>query len=947
MRAQFLSDVLPSCGLYCSVGISGGIPQQRFHESSKDVAALCDTHASMRVDAYFALASFTTKTRKAQHVQALRSLFVDLDVDAEAPHKYATFEDAHEALQEFCTRFDLPQPWVVASGGGVHAYWPLNADLEPAVWGPLARRFKAFCLSNGLRIDRAVTADAARILRMPGTVNTKFDPPQEVRILATGEPTPVAWWDKTLPRSSEDMFATARANGAADAFTPEAAQYPPTSFARIVRTSLRTDRGCGQIKHALQQAATLEEPLWRAALSIAYRCEDGETAIHKISKAHPEYDAAKTVAKAQGTAGPATCQWYKDNYPAHCAGCALAVTSPIAIGRVVKAAEAVEGVYTVEHAAEPETDGRAAPTVQVNIPSYPYPYFRGVNGGVFLHAKDKDGEPIEITVYPYDLYLTGRYYDESESGDGDGEMAGISLHTPRDGIRTFSAPVAQLLMRDRLRDTLLRYGVIAINKDWDAIMTYFASSLRHLQKSFAADRTRHQMGWTLGEQSFVLGELEYVRGKPVLAPASTATRHVAAQLHHKGTIDEWRKVIDFYAQPGLELHAFAILTSFAAPLLRLTDHMDVRGATINLMSNSSGTGKTTAQMVANSVWGHPAQLLLKKDDTFASKIQWIGLMNNLPVTMDEVTNLTDEELSELAYDIPQGRGRHRMESAANKLRANNTNWMTFVITSSNSSMYDKLMRLKTTPDGEIRRILELRIERPASISKEESDRVFSLLTGNYGVAGPIFIHWVMNNREAVTMEMDRARAYVDKVFGFKQEDRFYAAPIYLTMAAARIAGHIGLHDLPIEHIMDKVREAISTVKAQVVDHISDARSVSADALSHYILEYSSRALIINSVGVNGLPPAPLNDRYIQAPIGMRYEPDADRLWIPVHMFRKFCTDRQIDFRATIDYLRTTGVLLNDGHHVGKRITEGLVGGLSSGGTVKCYELRGSLLRETA
>jgi len=38
------------------------------------------------------------------------------------------------------------------------------------------------------------------------------------------------------------------------------------------------------------------------------------------------------------------------------------------------------------------------------IPKYPFPFFRGKGGGIYLRAKDKEGEEYEDRIYPYDFY---------------------------------------------------------------------------------------------------------------------------------------------------------------------------------------------------------------------------------------------------------------------------------------------------------------------------------------------------------------------------------------------------------------------------------------------------------------------------------------------------------------------------------------------------------------
>ena len=48
---------------------------------------------------------------------------------------------------------------------------------------PVAKQLKILCREKGLEADQAVTADSARILRVPDTFNYKTDPPSTVSVL--------------------------------------------------------------------------------------------------------------------------------------------------------------------------------------------------------------------------------------------------------------------------------------------------------------------------------------------------------------------------------------------------------------------------------------------------------------------------------------------------------------------------------------------------------------------------------------------------------------------------------------------------------------------------------------------------------------------------------------------------------------------------------------------
>lgn len=939
MDASFYKAVLPPEGPYCVVGIKSGALTHTYHASIEELIAQGAILRSRDSNVFFALASFVNpeEGRKASNAKALRSFFVDLDCGADKP--YASRDDAAVALNAFVAAASLPTPFIVNSGRGLHVYWPFHEVLDVTTWRPLARRFKALCVQHKLGIDLTVTADAARVLRMVDTENHKVVPPLPVQLMVEGVISHLDELEALLPAGSDSMdWEAARANGV-DEMTRALAggDYPSTEFARIVRRSVKGN-GCAQIAHAVLNAATLEEPLWRAALSIAWRCTDAETAIQALSRDHPDYTPEATLRKAQETKGPMTCDWYRDNYSAACTGCTQRCTSPIAIGRKVEAAAVVNDAYVVEQQLEPDNVESGTPqTVQVNIPAYPSPYFRGVHGGVFLKTKDKEGDPIELEVYRYDLYLTSRFYDVDEQGNGDGEVVGVNLHTPHDGIRRFAAPVSVLLTKEKMRDLLLKNGVVAINKELDNIMSYMASSTRNLQRMFAADRTRHQMGWLPDNSGFVVGELEYTDKGARLAPAGSATKDFAPKLTPKGNLTAWSSMVNFYNTPGMEAHALAVFFGFGAPLLRLMGSLDVRGAAINLMSNKSGTGKTTAQMIVNSIFGHPSDLLMKKSDTGMAKLQWLGTLNSIAGTMDEVTNYADDELSDLLYDIPQGKGKNRMESQTNKLRANNTSWATFVIMSSNSSLYDKLARHKSTSDGEMRRLIELRITRPVEVSKQESDKVFGILVENYGVAGPVFIQYVLKNKDKVIAQLKKIQQKIDADLNLDQSDRFYSTILACAFTAASIATKLGLISIDISRVYQYALTTMASIRQDVIQPVSNTEAAAEETLSMYINDNVNNALVVNGIR-SAMPQAPIREP--RGPLRIRYEPDTKELWIPATALRDHFVSRQVDFQQALKTLTARGFMKNGGAASTKRIGAGAVGGFEAMG-MRCYCLDGT------
>jgi hypothetical protein len=120
---------------------------------------------------FYATGSYAKPNRKSP--VAKRALWLDLDFK-----DLGSLENALRGLSAFVRAVGLPPPSVyVSSGHGLHVYWPLNRDVPIAEWLPVARALKAKCDELGFAADPTSTADQARVLRCPGTLNRKGKEP--------------------------------------------------------------------------------------------------------------------------------------------------------------------------------------------------------------------------------------------------------------------------------------------------------------------------------------------------------------------------------------------------------------------------------------------------------------------------------------------------------------------------------------------------------------------------------------------------------------------------------------------------------------------------------------------------------------------------------------------------------------------------------------------------
>lgn len=898
---DLLTAVQPEQGWYAVIGIKGDKRQQRIVETREEFDYWVERFQRRQWNVFFGVAKFSgdeddegKRHRTKQDVVALKAFWVDIDC---GPSKdYPTQSDALTALQDFCKQVGLSRPTLVNSGRGIHAYWPLDRDVTREEWEPVAKRLKEVCATQGLRVDNTCF-EVARILRVPGTFNYKGDEPLPVEVLRTGRVTAYDTFREVL--GVREQPAAVRRSGRG--LSPLAQQLQSgieNSFARIMR---RGYDGCRQLISAYQEQGDISEPRWFSALSVAKFCNDGGTAIHKLSSGHPDYDPDLTEQKIAHILGPHTCEQFENNNPGGCEGCPHAgkIKSPIVLGRVAVAADPEDNVVVEESEEGVES--------KYHIPEFPFPYERRKGGGI--QRKPETEEDVPFLIYPYDLYVVKRMRDPNEGG-----VVLLRSHTPKDGVEEFTIPNTKITEPAEVRKELSRRDILLGKKQFDLLVDYIIRSAQELRHQKKAEQMRNQFGWADGDSKFIVGDREICVDGTYHSPPSSVTRALTDYMHPTGTLEKWKEVFKLYGRKGLEGAAFAAATAFGAPLLKFSGQ---RGAIINLVSTHSGTGKTTALHMANSVWGHPERLCAKKDDTFNSKVFKIGVFNNLPVTFDEMSNTEPKQLSELVYLMTQGTGKDRMKASTNELRLNLTTWQTIALCSSNHSFYEKLEAIKETPQGEMMRIIEYPFAYTDAIDTELGKEMFDhQLMENYGHAGDIYARYIVSEYEEVKKLYLSTQAIVDRDLKLTQRERFWSAVIAANIAGLYIAKQIGLVDWNIGRIYNWACKMIEELRNTTVPPID----VDDNIIGHFLLSRLDHILVINDQVDRRTKMQAIPLMEPKQEVMVRYEPDTEKVFIAVTAFRQYCTQRNIGYNEVTKKLKAKGILLRN---YNKTMTKGM------------------------
>lgn len=114
---------------------------------------------------------------KVEDVHAVRALYADIDVK---PGACRDLDQAHQLVDDIASLLQERPTVVIHSGGGLQPIWSLE-DTDPDLGARILRRFgrlvRVCADARGVAIDSVF--DLARVLRAPGTLNHKYDPPVE------------------------------------------------------------------------------------------------------------------------------------------------------------------------------------------------------------------------------------------------------------------------------------------------------------------------------------------------------------------------------------------------------------------------------------------------------------------------------------------------------------------------------------------------------------------------------------------------------------------------------------------------------------------------------------------------------------------------------------------------------------------------------------------------
>lgn len=748
-------------GRKCILAISSGGVKPLFVSGLEDAARVIDALRDKPVEVYFAPGMFNDGRRTADNLLGIGSFFLDIDCGEGKP--YATWKHGLLALVKWLVSAQFYKPsYIVLSGGGLHVYWLLDSLHTRDEWLPVAQHLKQAVVVGGLQADPAVTADAARVLRVPGTKNYKRGGVPVVEKQLTDRRLSLQEFREALPAVGPIRLPGA-AKPSGEWAVPE--EYPKGDAPAI-------GKACAQMREVQSKQGKVAEPFWRAALSVLQRCDDHEAHIVEWSKGDERFNKAEALEKAARSGGPATCAHFNEVNPGGCVGCPHAgkITSPVQLSVApIKATE----------------PGKAGPQGTVGA-------FTVTDVGVYfktpMNELGEGGELIKICSVP--VWME-EVREKSRAGT-EGAASQLVLHwrdlsgRPRQGELQQRDLYEPRLFKAWLADHNIISAVREVKLMADFISQYTADMLRKR----GARQYYDTLGWH--DNGFVVGEkIITAQGEQT---ALVQSGNPIGKLKAKGSLDGWTEGMKVLSHPDYWRHAFAVLAGFGSPLLEI---VGVQSAVLSLVG-PSGAGKTLSANAALSIYGDPLALSQGASATVNAWEKQLTCNRHVPYLLDEVTQYSTKLLTTFIYMAANGQGKASL--TRNRETRTAGTWRLVPMITSNHPVMD--FDQSEVEEAHRRRLLELTFL--DAMDGEDGAYVEHAITQNCGVAAVPYLTAVCKVREHIPALFEAASRKLREKYNFPDANRFCMWTLAAAMVGGNLAKQLGLITFDVEAVVSRV-----------------------------------------------------------------------------------------------------------------------------------------------
>lgn len=758
---------------------------------------------------------------------------------------YATKEEAYAAACAVVDHAQLPRPTaVIDSGRGLHLYWRLTADIHPNDFAMLGNRMKELWRQRDTRLaaDLSRGSTPGELMRAPGSINHKSNTYVWIyNGIPIGGEVERTVFEERLPLAPDTVRIAGVDGGEAGNILSTSESV--TATIKDVHDNCRLFRLMWAFPARFSSYAA-----WQHSMMIFQSTpdiNDGLREFHNYCSRMPNYDADEVnaeFAKANFRGKPVSCTALRAVTGVGnkaCQGCPVFERHPNG-GTCLKAKQIADLAANVaaEQArpqAEPvQIQSLAAPNVQIAPPASAFEgpviseqMWRSIPGQTLPRAKYDEHNPMPGFYYDDNLNLIHVTLDEVETAlppdpvtgeikttiarvpvvdviyqgmyvwietkvmagrQADHSFANVRCARGNINAPTFATiqiPLGILNDMRAVTSKLLAAGVaVNMNKERH-LQSHLNAQLGMADEITAATR----FGWTddkpTADSGFVVsGTL--IKGATGMSEVANIGRSQPQmdKFCLRGSLDDHMKVLGTYSRNGVGAAKAMIAAAVAAPLY----HVLNQGSFMVSITGESGSGKSRLLAVLQALWGYNDGNLMSGNDTLNAIMNQLNMCNGIGAFMDEITNMGNEDFTQLAMSVTNGRERNRLNSSA-QLREAEGKWNLPVFCTSNRPLVDKIIGFDAGGDAARARVMDL----PLVHNGQLVDRVLQNMThaevseldrmavANTGFVGVAVVQYIVQNFDSLSALIRQVYTDLDSKAAATQ--RFSAA-----MGACAIVG---------------------------------------------------------------------------------------------------------------------------------------------------------------
>jgi hypothetical protein len=879
MKLLSLLDLLWSNapGYRCVMSKRGsGRVRHDFYTDNAQAYARANALATEGSDVWFAPALLSAERRLQENVQSIGAVWVDIDAGTEG-HKAATsykdLDEVNAALFDFANRVALPAPYIVQSGNGLHLYWLLAEHVSRDTWQRLADGLRNACVKLDLKADHSSTIDSVRVLRVPGTFNYK-DPanPKPVVLVSEGETCSVETVQDAIAPYKAALTTKKEAKKVNAKFAVDLPSLP--------KDANKIADACAQMRLMRETRGNIPEPQWYAGLGVLALCERGEELAHEWSKGYANYRPTETADKYERSKefAPTTCSRFESVMPELCRACPHhnRIASPVQLGEYVQ-----PKVIRVERV---EAEGSA--NTELPVPRH---YEVGEQGVFFTPPKQKDDDEDEARkLIIFNPLWVSRVMLSESNGDSEVEIVFI---TPRGKQRTASFKQELLARPTDLNAWLKSFNISIAPRAIEQVVFYLQAAINLINREYDEETVYDRFGWH--QSGFIVGtERVHNEGVSPARISESVDKRRLIRLGTKGDVANWSGATRLLDQNHFWMHRFTVCAMLSSPLLRLSDS---EGSVLSLSGESSG-GKTTAASFGISAFGHPKAMTINPMSTENAFYEFWRLMSNLPVLCNEAATMDEKKLSNVVYAAANGEARDRLQRDGKMKEAGNFATVTCLTNNTHLlALPDRVLNEATR-----RRILEITFNKENVMPLTIGTELNRVMREHYGVAGRVFLQYVIANRDAVEGRIVERTAALEK--GIDSANRYNVWLVAAASVAYEIAFTLGLLQFQFADALKNVLDIIRTQDSQIVSTVQKVQ----EAITRYLQMYQG----FITQKHNGKSGQWIGE--VRGDVRARYTIEADRtftLCLPLKQFQEWALEYNIDINHIRQWSKESNITM--------------------------------------